>query len=57
MIVPAILPKPPIITMAKAFTITEAPAKGVRTRIGPNIAPAMPAIAEAITIVIMIKNV
>ena len=54
--VPAILPKPPIITIAKALTMTEAPANGVSTNMGPNIAPAIPAIAEAMTIVNIIKN-
>ena len=53
MIVPSTFPNPPMITMAKAFTITVVPANGVRTRMGPSIAPPMPASAEAITNVSM----
>ncbi len=51
MIVPAMLPKPPMMTMAKALTMSEAPVKGVRTTTGPSIAPATPASAEAMTMV------
>ena len=51
MIVPCMLPKPPMITMANALTITVAPAKGVSTSTGPSSAPAMPASAEAMTMV------
>src|SRR5260221_7382927 len=49
--VPCMLPKPPMITMAKALTITVGPAKGVSTSTGPRSAPAIPASADAITIV------
>src|ERR1700757_1705058 len=56
MIVPSTLPKPPMITMANALTITEAPANGVSTSTGPSMAPPMPASAEAITKVSMISR-
>ena len=49
--VPCMLPKPPMMTMAKALTITDAPAKGDSTSTGPRSAPAMPASAEAMTMV------
>ena len=47
--VPSTLPKPPMITIANALTMTEVPANGVSTSTGPSMAPAMPASAEAIT--------
>ena len=47
--------QPPMMTMAKAFTITLVPAKGVSTRMGPSMAPPMPASAEAITKVSMMS--
>ena len=49
MMVPSTLPNPPMITMANAFTITLVPANGVNTRMGPSIAPPMPASPQAIT--------
>ena len=54
--VPSRLPKPPMITMANAFTTTDAPAKGVSTSTGPSSAPAMPASAEEITMVSAISR-
>src|SRR3954462_2785510 len=56
MIVPCMLPKPPMITIAKAFTTTEAPANGVSTSTGPSSAPAIPASADAMTMVRPISN-
>ena len=54
-IVPSTLPKPPMMTIANAFTITEVPANGVSTSTGASIAPAIPASADEITMVSMIR--
>ena len=54
--VPCMLPKPPMMTIANALTITDAPANGVSTSTGPSSAPAIPASAEAITMVIAMRR-
>jgi hypothetical protein len=44
-----------MMTIAKAFTMTEVPANGVSTSTGASMAPPMPASAEAMTNVSMMR--